>query len=170
MESFMSNLAVALRSEVRRLASREIEKALRAVRRVRKQVETLRLQNQGQRRALATLERRLARRVGAGVVTPLRGGVAVSATAIFALRRRLGMSRKAFARVVGVSPGSIFGWEKGRTLPRGGSVARLNELRRMGVRQIRQGAQAAGETFGGRRATRRRIRHSATAAARRARP
>src|SRR5206468_8656319 len=30
----------------------------------------------------------------------------------------------------GVSPGSIFGWETGRTIPRGGSRARLIALRR----------------------------------------
>lgn len=43
---------------------------------------------------------------------------------------------------VGVSPGSIFGWETGRSLPRARSVARLHELRKMGLRGTREAASA----------------------------
>jgi hypothetical protein len=50
------------------------------------------------------------------------------------------MPRIAFAKLVGVSPGSIFGWETGRTLPRGRSVARLREVRKMRLRGARNAA------------------------------
>jgi hypothetical protein len=40
------------------------------------------------------------------------------------------MTRLEFAKLLAVSPGSIFGWETGRTIPRGASRARLIELRR----------------------------------------
>jgi DNA-binding transcriptional regulator YiaG len=55
------------------------------------------------------------------------------------------MPRVEFAKLLGVSPGSIFGWETGRTLPRGRSVARLRDVRKMGVRAAR------GTASGGRR-------------------
>lgn len=47
------------------------------------------------------------------------------------------MTRVQFAKLVGVSPGSIFGWEKGRTTPRGASQARVSEIRKMGARAAR---------------------------------
>ena len=62
---------------------------------------------------------------------------------IRSLRERLRMPRIAFAKLVGVSPGSIFGWETGRTLPRGRSAARLREVRKMGLRRARNAAGPA---------------------------
>ena len=59
------------------------------------------------------------------------------------LTRRAGMTREQFARLLGVSPGSIFGWETGRTTPRGRSAARFLEVRKVGVRKIRAGAGAS---------------------------
>ena len=47
------------------------------------------------------------------------------------------MTREQFAKALQVSPGSIFGWESGRTLPRPGSLGRFESLRKMGVRQAR---------------------------------
>jgi hypothetical protein len=35
------------------------------------------------------------------------------------VRDRMRMTREQFAKLVGVSPGSIFGWESGRTQPGG---------------------------------------------------
>jgi transcriptional regulator with XRE-family HTH domain len=50
------------------------------------------------------------------------------------------MTREQFARLLGVSPGSIFGWETGRTTPRGRSAARFLEVRKLGVRKVRASA------------------------------
>jgi DNA-binding transcriptional regulator YiaG len=44
------------------------------------------------------------------------------------LRRSLGLSRLKFAKRLGVSSGSIFGWETGRTVPRGSNAARIRSL------------------------------------------
>ena len=71
---------------------------------------------------------------------------------IRALRARLGLSRVKFARLLGVSPGSIFGWERGASVPRPDSVARLLTL---GKRQTKK-APAGVRRQGGRRGTRRR--------------
>jgi transcriptional regulator with XRE-family HTH domain len=132
------SLAKSLRAEIRRLAAREIERALRPLRRVQRQVKALKSHSTKGRRGLARIERKLARlktRKAPGGV-PGRPGrkVAVGGPDILALRKRLGMTREQFAKLIGVSPGSIFGWESGRTTPRGASVARLGEAKKLGVR------------------------------------
>jgi DNA-binding XRE family transcriptional regulator len=134
----MPTLAATLKAEIRRLAAKEVQKALRTVRRVQRQMKVLRQRNRAHRTELRRLERRVDRvkqTTGAGG----RGGRGgrVSPEAIRTLRGRLGMTREQFARVLGVSAGSIFGWETGRTMPRGRSVQRIAEVKKMGVRKVR---------------------------------
>jgi DNA-binding transcriptional regulator YiaG len=150
-------LASALKDAVRRASARETQKTLRRLRRLQRQVKALRLEARAQRRIVAGVARRferLKRRV-------LRTGVSagpgrpLTPQSIRSLRERLGMPRVEFAKLLGVSPGSIFGWETGRTLPRGKSVARLRDVRKMGVRAARgQGGKGRKRRRGGRRARR----------------
>jgi DNA-binding transcriptional regulator YiaG len=142
-----SNLAAALRTEVRRLNRKEITGALRPLLKVQQQVVALRQEAHVQRRLLSRLERRLARlraarRMGVSLA-PGRRGRPLSGQSIRRLRDRLRMTREQFARALQVSPGSIFGWESGRTLPRPGSLRRFEELRKMGLRQARAQFQTA---------------------------
>jgi len=133
----MPTLAATLRHEIRRLAKAEVSRALRPLARMKKQVKSLRLGSRGSRRALASLERGLRRLSDRLSVQSLRArirrpsaGPRVAPRVIRALRDGLHMTRREFAKLLGVSPGSIFGWETGRTIPRGGSRARLVALRR----------------------------------------
>ena len=147
----VTNLAVALKAEVRRLAAREVQKGLRHVRSLQRQLAKLRTASRANRRGLRAVERgydRLEARLPSG---PGRRGRGARLTAedIRGLRSRLAMTREQFAKVVGVSPGSIFGWETGRTIPRGRSMARVIEVRNMGVRRAR--AAAGGSRKGSRR-------------------
>jgi len=159
----MPTLAATLKSEIRRLAAREIRKALQPLRRVQKHLKALRQTSRAHRYALAGVQRRLARlKAAARAAGGARGGrgAPMSPEAIAAMRRGLGMSRVQFARLLRVSPGSIFGWEKGRTLPRGQSLERLREVRKMGVRAARARVKTLrpGRRPGTRRAVRRRTR------------
>lgn len=147
----MPSLATTLKVEIRRLAARETRKAFRALRRVRKQLRSLHQVHRAQRKGLAALERRLARlktRVAPGTAQRRGGGGVpgrpLTPASIYKLRTRLGLSRLRFARLLGVSPGSIFGWEKGRTVPRGASRARIAEVRKLGLRAARARAGSAG--------------------------
>jgi DNA-binding transcriptional regulator YiaG len=159
----MPTLAATLRQEVRRLAAREIRGTQRVLRRVQKHVRTLRSSARATRRGLEKLDRRLAR-LGARVVATRRGareergGRRMAPEAIRAFRDRLGMSRREFSALVGVSPGSIFGWESGRTIPRGHSVTRLVELKSRGVRALLSSPKAPGPTRRPSRRKRRRPR------------
>ena len=52
------------------------------------------------------------------------------------------MTRLEFAKLIEVSPGSVFGWEKGKTTPRGATVSRLGEAKKLGVRAARARVEA----------------------------
>ena len=158
-----STLAAALRTEVRRLSRQQIGGAVRPLTKVQRQVSTLRREFHAQRLQLARLERRLARlraqrRTGISLA-PGRRGRPLSGQSIRRLRDKLRMTREQFARALQVSPGSIFGWESGRTLPRPGSLKRFDELRKMGVRQARSTFQTGRR--GRRKGTARRSRPAA---------
>jgi DNA-binding transcriptional regulator YiaG len=145
----MPSFAATLKLEVRRLAAREIKRALRPLRRIQKQVKTLRYVSRAQRRSLATIQRRFERlkgRVATGQAAMRGAGrkhSPVSPEMVRSIRSRFGMTRLQFAKLLEVSPGSIFGWEQGRTTPRGGSQARILALRKVGAREAR--ARVVGE-------------------------
>jgi len=153
----VNTLASALKAEVRRLAAKEVQKGLRSLRAMQRQMKKLRLAARSNRRSLRAVERsfgRLESRVPAG---GRRGrGARLSGEDIRSLRARLRMTREQFARLLGVSPGSIFGWETGRTVPRGRSMARVLEVRKMGVRRAR--ARIAAPAARGGRPKRRPVR------------
>jgi DNA-binding transcriptional regulator YiaG len=151
-------LASALKDAVRRVSSRETQKTLRRLRRLQRQVKALRQEARAQRRIVAGVERRFTRLKARVLRTGVSAGPGRPLTpqSIRSLRERLGMPRVEFAKLLGVSPGSIFGWETGRTLPRGRSVARLREVRKMGVRAARgEGSKGRKGRRGRRRSGRR---------------
>src|SRR6186997_2516871 len=153
----MATLASALKSEVRRVAASEVKKVLRSVRRLLKQVRTLKQAARDQRRNLASVEARMDRMKARLALRRSRGkGPRVSADSIRSFRSRVAMTREQFAKLLGVSPGSIFGWETGRTTPRGRSAARFLEVRKLGIRKVR--AQSAGAGGGGRRRRKAKVR------------
>jgi hypothetical protein len=129
----MPTLAAALRLEVRRVARKETHRTLARLKRVQKQLRELRLASRLQRASVLSLKRRVRRlrdRLPLRGAGPVKSAPRIAPRAIRTLRARLRMTRVQFAELVGVSPGSIFGWETGRTMPRGGSRARLVELSR----------------------------------------
>jgi DNA-binding XRE family transcriptional regulator len=135
----MTSLTKVLRTEMRVAARGESKQA----------VEALRAELQAIRKSIAMLERRLLTGVSAGSVVGggRRAGAAGKAPdgrrARFspALMRKhreaLGMSRKAYARLLGVSSLSVYLWEAGRTRPRRVTVLAWQDLRKKGARALR---------------------------------
>ena len=141
----MATLQSALRSEIRNVMAGEMRKVLRPMRRLLLQAKVLKRAARDQRRNLASVEARLDRLKTRVALRRSRGkGPRVSADSIRSFRSRVAMTREQFARLLGVSPGSIFGWETGRTTPRGRSAARFLEVRKQGIRKVRAQAAAAG--------------------------
>jgi hypothetical protein len=95
----MATLASALKSEVRRVAASEVKKVLRSVRRLLKQVRTLKQAARDQRRNLASVEARMDRLKVRLALRRARGkGPRVSADSIRSFRSRVAMTREQFAR------------------------------------------------------------------------
>lgn len=134
----MPNIASLLKTEITRLARREIRQA----------IEPLRKQVASQRRELAALKqdrdqlkRNLAKMSKAVVrrdEQPASGGESrgrFSAAGFKSLRQKLGLSAGAMGALAGVSGQSIYNWEAGKSRPRPSQLQKIQKLRKLGKRE-----------------------------------
>jgi DNA-binding transcriptional regulator YiaG len=134
----MTTLALALKDEIRRLARKEIKaqtgRATRAVAQYRREIAQF-------KRSLSELEKKVARLASQSVqgqaapATELNGDARFSARSVKAQRRRTGLSAADYAKLVGVSPLTIYNWENKKSRPRYGQLATLVALRGLGKRE-----------------------------------
>ena len=131
----MTSLASTLQSEIRKLAAAEVSRAVKRVDQLARQLSELKQSLRSERRRVANLERKLERLRQRAAKRPAIGDdQAVKAMSPRAIRKLRGvLPRIQFAKLLGVSPGSIFGWETGRTKPRDRSLKRLTELEKLGL-------------------------------------
>ncbi|MBI5242789.1 MAG: helix-turn-helix domain-containing protein [Elusimicrobia bacterium] len=140
----MPNLAAVLKTEIARLARRSTAPIYKPLKR---DVAAL-------KRALAQ-EKRLTARLAkdnARLIADLNTRIAapptvsedevkharISPRLIKSQRARLGLSRHAFAKLVGVSGGAVLAWESGRSKPRAVAKAALVAIRKLGKRTARE--------------------------------
>ena len=133
----MSNLNTVFKSEITRLARKEIRAA----------VEPLRKQNASQRREIAELKRqvatlqrdaRAASRTPRAVAEPAETAgtnTRFVAKGLRSLRARLGLSAADFGRLIGASGQSVYNWETGKAVPRASQQAALAAVRGLGKRE-----------------------------------
>jgi DNA-binding transcriptional regulator YiaG len=139
----MANLAGAIKEEIRRLAKKEIKNETaatkQAVAQYRREIASLKRQFRDQERKLAFLQNRERRRLekpAAGAASePAAEGVRFSARSVKAQRDRLDLSAADYALLVGVSPLTIYNWEKGKSRPRAEQLAALVAVRGIGKRE-----------------------------------
>lgn len=142
----MPNIAKVLKEEIRRIAKSEMRQTL----------TKLRKDNAALKRTLADHKRRLAvvERNDKKLVADLetRRSVTVKASdqevtkarisgrMILSIRKRFGMSQADFAKLIGVTPVSVFLWEKkdGRLQLRSGSTAAIVEVRKLKVKEAKE--------------------------------
>ena len=137
----MPNIASVLREEIIRLTRKEF----------RQQMEPLRKQLLAQRKIIAslksdvdTLQRGIkalakgARKSGQleGDPTAPTTRARFSASGLRKLRDRFGLSREAFAPLLGVSSQTIYSWEQGGTRPRPEVIQKIAILRGLTKRQV----------------------------------
>jgi DNA-binding XRE family transcriptional regulator len=133
------NVLKALRAEIKQMARHETNRA----------AKPLREQLRGLRRTLTAIERRLSGIKAGHAGTPAAGAGGDGRRARFAPslvrqhRSQLGLSRKAYAKLLGVSSLSVYFWETGRTKPRRETVLALQDLKKKGVRELRLAAGVA---------------------------
>jgi hypothetical protein len=145
------SFATALKNEVRRHSVREIAKTKMRLRKLQKEITLLRREARKDRTVIGKLRAKVgrigSRAAAGGGGVKRRGdgpGRKTSPQTIRALRERLGLSRLAFAKILNVSPGSIFGWESGRTTPRRDSLAQFRALKKGGLKAAKARAGEAG--------------------------
>lgn len=140
----MPNLSSVLKSEITRLARKEIRSA----------VDPLRKSNAGYRREIAEMKRQIAslqrdlkaasrpQRAAVQAQEAPKAGTRFVPKGLKSLRARLGLSAADFGRLVGASGQSVYNWEAGKTVPRPSQRAALAAVRGLGKREAAQRLEA----------------------------
>jgi DNA-binding transcriptional regulator YiaG len=137
----MPNLATAIKEEIRRLAKREIKvdttPTKGAVAQFRRDLARMKRELRAQAKEIAFLKAQERKRLGQPqpVEEDELEGVRFSARSAKAQRERLGLSQQAYAKLVGVSPMTIYNWESGNSRPRNEQLAALVAVRGIGKRE-----------------------------------
>lgn len=133
----MPNLASMLKTEITRLARKEIKSALDPIRKVhvshRKDIAEL-------KRKVASLQRDLKAsskpsKVPQDVAEASTRGTRFVPKGLKSLRARLGLSAAEFGLLIGASGQSIYNWETGKAVPRASQQAALAAIRGVGKRE-----------------------------------
>jgi DNA-binding transcriptional regulator YiaG len=136
----MTTFAIALKDEIRRLARKEIKnqtsRLTKAVAQYRRDIARLKRQQRDQEKKFARLESET-RNAAVTVPESPNGDARFSARSVKAQRRRSGLSAADYAKLVGVSPLTIYNWEGGKSRPRSGQFAALIAIRGLGKREAR---------------------------------
>ena len=136
----MADLARALKEEIRRLARKEIKAETgatkQAVAQYRREIAKLKRQVQEQQKKIAFLENQERKRLEEPqAAEETAEGVRFSARSVKSQRERLGFSAADYAKLVGVSPLTIYNWEHGKSRPRKEQLAALVAVRGIGKRE-----------------------------------
>lgn len=139
----MANLAAVLKSEVSRLARKEVRAETEAL---KKTVATQRAELAALKRKLSEFEKTLkvlARTASASkppqepTASEEEGGqFRFRAGGMAANRKRLGLSAADFGLLVGATGQSVYAWEAGKAKPRGKTLAAIAALRGIGKREV----------------------------------
>lgn len=136
----MPNVAIVLREEILRLARREIRGHIQSLRKAatqgRRDIAELKRHTSKLRAEMARLERQV--RQGAPSQVSNEDGEAVvrfKAQGVRSQRKRLGISAAAYAKLLGVTPHTVYKWEHGTARPRKRLLSKLASLRGVGKRE-----------------------------------
>ena len=148
----MSNIAVAIKSEITRLARKEIrsetESMRTAVAQYRRDIAALKRTVEAQRKEIDFLKAQERKRIGSTTVEPeaaLSGDIRFSARSVRAQRKRLGLSAEDFGKLIGVSGQTIYNWEQGTSRPRDAQFAKFVEVRALKKREAVRQLELLGE-------------------------
>lgn len=136
----MSELQSVLKSEIARLARKEVRAETEALRKANAQYRS---QISALRKRIDVLERQTKRlAAGRGAAAPVRevdedgdgGGLRFRAAGFAQHRKRLGLSAADMGRLLGVAGATVYKWESGEAHPRKSHMAAIAQVRKMGKR------------------------------------
>lgn len=136
----MPNIAAVLKTEIARVARKEIRSEVAAL---TKATALQKKQISGLRRQVADLERASLSRKGRAAASDApaesaeaeAGSHRFSAKGLASNRKRLGLSAAAMARLLGCSALSVYKWESGKTRPRSKQIEAIAALRTLGRKE-----------------------------------
>lgn len=135
----MPNFNAMFKTEVGRLARREVRPDVLATKKAqaqhRRDIAALKREVAGLRRTVTFLEGRERQRLGTTPPPEAAQGVRFSPKWLKAHRSKLGLSAADYARMVGVSPLSVYNWESGKTKPQAKQIAAWAQIRGLGKRE-----------------------------------
>jgi DNA-binding transcriptional regulator YiaG len=136
----MTTFAVAIKNEIRRLARKEVksqtQSTTQSVTRHRHEIAQLKRQIREQQKQIARLTAQTGQReVNREQQNGTPDGIRFSARSVKAQRRRTGLSAADYAKLVGVSPLTIYNWENSKSRPRKEQFAALVAVRGIGKRE-----------------------------------
>jgi DNA-binding transcriptional regulator YiaG len=135
----VTTLAIALKDEIRRLARKEIKaqtgRTTRAVAQYRREIAALKRTQRELEKKLANLASQSRTAPPAHAAVELDSDARFSARSVKAQRRRTGLSAADYAKLLGVSPLTIYNWENKKSRPRQKQQAALIALRGLGKRE-----------------------------------
>ena len=137
----MPNVQQILSDEIRRLARKEVNAAVKVL---RAQMIEMRKAMADQNRRIKALEKLAdiaapapAPAAENAIPVPEEGKAArVTPERIAKWRAKLGLNKSQYARLLGVNTMSVIHWESGQTAPRDSQKARIAALRDMGKREL----------------------------------
>ena len=137
----MSTFADQLKSEIARIAKKEVRAEIQAL---KKASAVYRGEIAALKRRIAGLEAQLKKlSKGAGLAKVLEIAEEDSGAALrfrvagfAALRKKLGISAADMGKLMGVSAQSVYHWETGKTKPRASQLAAISAVRKMGKKAV----------------------------------
>ena len=137
----MPNIATILKEEIARLARKEVRRETEVIQKAssqhRRDIASL-------KRKVAHLERQVSRLANRASTEPKKQAAVAAksnkrftAKGLRSQRKRVGVSAADYAKLVGVTPQSIYNWEQGTTRPRKEQVATLATLRGIGKKEVK---------------------------------
>lgn len=142
----MAQFAQILKSEIVRLARKEIRSEVQSLRKAaaqyRSDIAALKRQLAEQQRRIAKLEKSRPQEVtqASDETTSLR----FRAAGFLTLRQKLSLSAAEMGKLIGVSAQTVYSWEHGESKPRAKQLARIAEVRKLGKRAAQERLQAGG--------------------------
>lgn len=135
----MSRLGAVLKDEISRLARREINASTKLLKKAnaqyRRDIAELKRKAATLERQVSFLEERERKRVAAAPPAAEAEGRRFSPRGLRSHRSKLGLSAAEYASLVGVSPQTIYNWERGSVRPQDQQLAALVEVRGIGKRE-----------------------------------
>lgn len=129
----MPNIASVLKDEIARIARKEIRREVGTLRKAsahyRRDIAALKKQVSRLERKAGIMEKNVLAKPVTANVDPDEANLRFSPKGLKTQRDRLGLSAADYAKLAGVSPLSIYNWEKGKTRPRKAQIATLAALR-----------------------------------------